>query len=61
MLQLTNTADAVVLTGEVIGVRYHDQTSGFFVARVRVGANEIAVIGNTMFLAAGARIVVSGQ
>lgn len=48
-------------TGEVAAVYHHDPASGFFVATLRRSADEITVIGTAIFLAAGARISVSGR
>ena len=54
-------SEPLTITGEVTAIRYHDPTSGFFVASLQRGADEIAVVGNTIFLAVGARVNLAGQ
>lgn len=49
-----------VITGEIVGVHYHDADSGFFVASLLRGKEIIPVVGTAIFLAAGARVTISG-
>jgi exodeoxyribonuclease V alpha subunit len=52
--------DEPVITGEIVAVGYRDPATGFFVATLRRGKDEIPVVGTAMFLAPGAQVTISG-
>jgi exodeoxyribonuclease V alpha subunit len=52
--------DENLLTGEIMDVHYRDADSGFFVASLLRGKEIVPVVGTAIFLAAGARVTISG-
>lgn len=52
--------DEPTFTGEIVAVHYRDADSGFFVASLLRGKEIVPVVGTAIFLAAGARVTISG-